>query len=78
MAIVPILYPYVNIYIPTICVCAYILYYVYWYLVVMVVEAATSAIQNDDDILLGAGRGNFFALLYRGNVTFELNNAMSN
>jgi len=44
----------------------------------MVVEAATSAIQNDDDILLGAGRGNFFALLYRGNVTFELNNAMSN
>jgi len=30
-----------------------------------VVEAATSAIQNDDDdILLGAGRGNFFALLY--------------
>lgn len=35
-----------------------------WYFVVTAVEAATSAIQNDDDIALGAGRGNFFALLY--------------
>lgn len=36
------------------------------------VEAATSAIEDDDDdddILLGAGRGNFFALLYGGAAT---------
>lgn len=55
MAIVPILYPYVYIYTDNMYMRVYIVLCVLVLCIVTAVEASTSAIQNDGDILLGVG-----------------------